>query len=193
MAEVSDSDDESQLSMMRRFLALLAAKAAWAALAQAATFTGSGTDDQGNTITFTLTETIAPATLYFAANGGDANNCKSQATPCQNIAKLDVCGFESKAPAGFRSRRGDGHDRTPVAPQNAAFPTYKAPCLPDLTPAGLRNAVDHEVPESLGMTLNCLFRQRLCRLTAVMHLQILEVHRQLTRRYVTNAPHSEQC
>src|SRR5262249_48401115 len=25
------------------------------------------------------------------------------------------------------SRRGDGHDRTPVAPQNAAFPTYKAP------------------------------------------------------------------
>src|SRR5262249_56041236 len=27
----------------------------------------------------------------------------------------------------FRSRRGDGHDRTPVAPQNAAFPTYKAP------------------------------------------------------------------
>ena len=32
-------------------------------------------------------------------------------------------------------------------------------------PAGLRNAVDHEVPESLGMTLNCLFRQRLCRLT----------------------------
>src|SRR5262249_55590279 len=31
----------------------------------------------------------------------------------------------SEAPAGFRSRRGDGHDRTPVAPQNAAFPTYK--------------------------------------------------------------------
>jgi hypothetical protein len=30
------------------------------------------------------------------------------------------------APAGFRSRRGDGHDRTPVAPQNGAFPTYKA-------------------------------------------------------------------
>src|SRR5262245_59349257 len=27
----------------------------------------------------------------------------------------------------FRSRRGDGHDRTPVAPQNAAFPTYKTP------------------------------------------------------------------
>jgi hypothetical protein len=46
MAEVSDSDDESQLSMMRKFLALLAAKAAWAALAQAATFTGSGTDDR---------------------------------------------------------------------------------------------------------------------------------------------------
>ena len=36
-------------------------------------------------------------------------------------------GLGSEAPAGFRSRRGDGHDRTPVAPQNAAFPTYKAP------------------------------------------------------------------
>src|SRR5262249_30673306 len=41
-------------------------------------------------------------------------------------AKL-IRGLRSEAPAGFRSRRGDGHDRTPVAPQNAAFPTYKAP------------------------------------------------------------------
>jgi hypothetical protein len=32
----------------------------------------------------------------------------------------------------------------------------RRPCLPDLTPAGLRN-VDHELPESLGMTLDCLF------------------------------------
>src|SRR2546425_5511580 len=40
-------------------------------------------------------------------------------------AKL-IRGLGSEAPAGFRSRRGDGHDRTPVAPQNAAFPTYKA-------------------------------------------------------------------
>src|SRR5262249_12723990 len=31
----------------------------------------------------------------------------------------------------------------------------RRPCLPDLTPAGLRN-VDHELPESLGMTLDCL-------------------------------------
>ena len=38
-----------------------------------------------------------------------------------------IHGLGSEAPAGFRSRRGDGHDRTPVAPQNAAFPTYKAP------------------------------------------------------------------
>src|SRR6266481_9867999 len=38
-----------------------------------------------------------------------------------------IRGFGSEAPAGFRSRRGDGHDRTPVAAQNAAFPTYKAP------------------------------------------------------------------
>ena len=30
----------------------------------------------------------------------------------------------------------------------------KAPCLPDLTPAGLRNTVDHELPESPGMTLS---------------------------------------
>src|SRR5262245_12610716 len=43
-------------------------------------------------------------------------------------AKL-IRGLESEAPAGFRSRRGDGHDRTPVAPQNAVFPTYKAPRL----------------------------------------------------------------
>src|ERR1700750_960980 len=41
-------------------------------------------------------------------------------------AKL-IRGLRSEAPAGFRSRRGDGHDRTPVATQNAAFPTYKTP------------------------------------------------------------------
>src|SRR5262249_52562811 len=40
-------------------------------------------------------------------------------------AKL-IRGLGSEAAAGFRSRRGDGHDRTPVAPHNAAFPTYKA-------------------------------------------------------------------
>src|SRR5437899_9075311 len=40
-------------------------------------------------------------------------------------AKL-IRGLGSEAPAGFRSRRGDGHDRTPAASQNAAFPTYKA-------------------------------------------------------------------
>src|SRR6516165_5348444 len=55
----------------------------------AATFTGSGTDDQGNTITFTLTEQIAPATLYVAANGSDTNNCKSQSAPCQTVAKIN--------------------------------------------------------------------------------------------------------
>jgi hypothetical protein len=31
----------------------------------------------------------------------------------------------SEEAAGFRSQRGDGHDRTPIVPQNAALPTYK--------------------------------------------------------------------
>src|SRR6266700_5437709 len=50
-------------------------------------------------------------------------------------------GFGSEAPAGFRSRRGDGHDRTPIAPQNAPFPTYKAPRVH--RPARLRGCVAH--------------------------------------------------
>ncbi len=34
-------------------------------------------------------------------------------------------GLLSETPAGSRSRQGDGHDRTPVAPHNALFPSYK--------------------------------------------------------------------
>jgi hypothetical protein len=34
-------------------------------------------------------------------------------------------GLLSETAAGFRSRQGDGHDRTPVAPHNALFPSYK--------------------------------------------------------------------
>jgi hypothetical protein len=65
--------------------------------------------------------------------------------------------------------------------------------LPDLTPAGLRNAVDHELPESLGMTLNCLSSDVCVASRAVMHPQIVEVNRQLTGRYVANAPHVAQA
>ena len=36
-------------------------------------------------------------------------------------------GLLSETPAGFRSRQGDGHDRTPIAPHNALFPSYKTP------------------------------------------------------------------
>jgi hypothetical protein len=38
-----------------------------------------------------------------------------------------IRGLASEAPAGFRSRRGDGHDQIPVAPHCAPFPSYKAP------------------------------------------------------------------
>jgi tetratricopeptide (TPR) repeat protein len=37
-----------------------------------------------------------------------------------------IVGLESEARAGFRSRRGDGHDRIPVTPHNALFASYKA-------------------------------------------------------------------
>jgi tetratricopeptide (TPR) repeat protein len=37
-----------------------------------------------------------------------------------------IGGLGSKARAGFRSRRGDGHDRIPVTPHNALFASYKA-------------------------------------------------------------------
>jgi hypothetical protein len=52
--------------MMKRFLAAVVF-AGCAASAWGATFTGTGTDQDGNTITFTLIEQIAPATLYVAA------------------------------------------------------------------------------------------------------------------------------
>src|SRR5262249_16139489 len=38
-----------------------------------------------------------------------------------------IRGLRSEAPADFRSRWGDGHDRIPVSPQNGVWPTYKAP------------------------------------------------------------------
>src|SRR6516162_8061255 len=36
-----------------------------------------------------------------------------------------IGGLESKETAGFRSRRGDGHDRIPVTSHNALFASYK--------------------------------------------------------------------
>jgi hypothetical protein len=77
------------MTSRRKFIALLSAGASSAAIARAATFTGSGVDDQGNTITFTLTEAITPATLYVAANGNDNNNGKSPSAPFQTIAKIN--------------------------------------------------------------------------------------------------------
>jgi hypothetical protein len=77
------------MTTRRKFIASLAATVSWAAIARAATFTGTGVDDQGNTINFTLTATIAPATIYVAANGNDANNGKSPSTPLQTIAKVN--------------------------------------------------------------------------------------------------------
>src|SRR5260370_36176288 len=38
-----------------------------------------------------------------------------------------IRGFESETPAGFRSRRGFGHDPAPVTPDNALFASYKTP------------------------------------------------------------------
>jgi hypothetical protein len=64
--------------------------ALWAVAALSATFTGPGTDDQGNSITWTLTEQITPARLYVAANGSDTNNnCKTQTAPCLTVAKIN--------------------------------------------------------------------------------------------------------
>src|SRR6266536_4457263 len=40
-----------------------------------------------------------------------------------------IRGFESETPAGFRSRRGFGHDPAPVTPDNALFASYKTPRL----------------------------------------------------------------
>jgi hypothetical protein len=77
------------MTTRRKFIASLAATVSWAAIARAATFTGTGVDDQGNTINFTLKATIAPATIYVAANGNDANNGKSPSTPLQTIAKVN--------------------------------------------------------------------------------------------------------
>lgn len=77
------------MTSRRKFIAVLSAGVSWAAIARAATFTGSGVDDQGNTITFTLTETITPASLYVAANGNDNNNGKSPSAPFQTIAKIN--------------------------------------------------------------------------------------------------------
>ena|SRR5215471_19950676 len=36
-----------------------------------------------------------------------------------------IRGCESETPAGFRSRRGFGHDPAPVTPDNALFASYK--------------------------------------------------------------------
>jgi hypothetical protein len=38
-----------------------------------------------------------------------------------------IRGLESETPAGFRSRRGRGHDPAPVAAHNALFASYKTP------------------------------------------------------------------
>jgi hypothetical protein len=35
--------------------------------------------------------------------------------------------FKIRSACGLPVATGDGHDRTPAAPQNAAFPTYKTP------------------------------------------------------------------
>src|SRR6516162_6345609 len=40
------------------------------------------------------------------------------------LSKL-IGGLESETAAAFRSRRRNGHDRIPITPHNAAFPTYK--------------------------------------------------------------------
>jgi hypothetical protein len=37
-------------------------------------------------------------------------------------------GLGSETPAGFRPRRGFGHDPAPVSPHNAPFPSYKYAC-----------------------------------------------------------------
>src|SRR5262245_64678725 len=38
-----------------------------------------------------------------------------------------IRGLESETPAGFRARRGFGHDPAPVTPDNALFASYKTP------------------------------------------------------------------
>jgi opacity protein-like surface antigen len=38
-------------------------------------------------------------------------------------------GLGSKTAAGFRSRRGDGHDRIPVSPHHAPLSSYKTGCI----------------------------------------------------------------
>src|SRR5258705_102346 len=43
-----------------------------------------------------------------------------------NCRSLNGLTWRTDMPAAsFRSRQGDGHDRTPVAPHNALFPSYK--------------------------------------------------------------------
>lgn len=76
-------------SNRRALLVGLLSGACLPALARAATYTGTGTDDAGKTINFTLTVTIALATLYVAANGSDNNNGKSPSAPFQTIAKVN--------------------------------------------------------------------------------------------------------
>jgi hypothetical protein len=73
----------------RKALIMLGTTVLAPVMADAATFTGTGVDDQGNTITF-IQETITPATFYVAANGSDANNGKSPSTPFQTIAKINA-------------------------------------------------------------------------------------------------------
>jgi hypothetical protein len=49
------------------------------------------------------------------------------ATTTSNKRSKLIRGFESETPAGFRSRRGFGHDPAPVTPDNALFASYKTP------------------------------------------------------------------
>jgi hypothetical protein len=72
-----------------------------------------------------------------------------------------------------RFRRLSSPNRQDARPHNSAFAAcarrrgdrMRRHAFPISRPPGLRNGVDHKLPESLGMTLNCLFLQRLCRLT----------------------------
>src|SRR5258708_18261288 len=72
----------------RKALIMLGTTVLAPVMADAATFTGTGVDDHGNTITF-IQETITPSTLYLATNCSDHNNVKTPTTPCHTTAKIN--------------------------------------------------------------------------------------------------------
>jgi hypothetical protein len=98
-------------------------------------------------------------------NAGQQSTCRTQSrtSVSQALERIrQTFAVMTRGKSRMRESRPYGSARG--APSNGR-PYRDRHTLPGLTPGGLRNAVDHELPESLGMTLNCLFLQRLCRLT----------------------------